>query len=173
MTALALVLLAALPAEQLAASDGTSRSLAAEVAAHDFTVVLFFSAECPVVRSHDARIIALAKIFPQVHFLAVDAQATATLEGAKASVEKRSYPFPMVVDAKGTWADALGVRFSATVVVLERAGRVRYFGGIDDRRVETSPTAKPFLESALEKLLAGKEPEPSTTRPLGCVLKRP
>ncbi|MFT3712397.1 MAG: redoxin family protein [Archangium sp.] len=164
MISLALTLLiSALPAD-----------LSTEVSAHDFTVVWFFSAECPVVRAHDARLIELSKQFPSVRFIAVDAQTTATPERAKSAAEKRAYPFPIVVDEKGLWADALGVRFSATVVVIDRSGRTRYFGGVDDQRVDTtSAEPKPYLRSALEKLLAGKDPEPATTRPLGCVLKRP
>lgn len=173
-TLVLLTLLNALPAGSFEASDGTSVDLNTVVKAHRFTAVLFFSAECPVQRSHDARFLSLVERFGKdVHFVAVDAQVSATLEKAKAQVEKRKYPFVVVVDPKGAWADALGARYSTTVVVLDGEGKVHYRGGIDDQRVTVSPGETPFLANALERLLAGKEPESVEARSLGCVLKRP
>jgi peroxiredoxin len=170
-----LLLLAALPTAPLAATDGQTHSLAGEVGAHPWTVVVFFSRECPVMRSHDGRLRELATTFSErgVGFVAVDAQSGASLEQANRDVQSRGYSFPLVVDPAGTWADALEVRFSTTVVVLDARGRVRYRGGFDDQRVKVSDDFKPLLRAALEALLAGGEPVSVETKALGCVLRRP
>lgn len=168
-----LLFLTALPSTQLPGTDGKTHALATEASAHAWTVVLFFSRECPVQRAHDARLLALAHDFAgRVSFIAVDAQAGATLEASKRDVEARGYPFPLVVDPDGTWADALEVRFSTTLVVLDANGRVRYRGGLDDQRVKVSDDFTPLARNALEKLLAGAEPERVETKALGCVLRR-
>jgi thiol-disulfide isomerase/thioredoxin len=174
MNALLLLVLTQLPTVSLPATDGATHALAAEVARHDLTAVLFFSRECPVQRSHDARLLELVHDFAPkgVAFVAVDAQADASLEKDTEAVRARGYPFPVVIDAEGTWSDALGVRFSTTLVVLDSKGRVRYRGGLDDERVKVSNDATPLARRALERLVAGQEPERVETKALGCVLRR-
>ncbi|MFO0595341.1 MAG: redoxin domain-containing protein [Myxococcaceae bacterium] len=174
MTLLLSLLLHALPATSLPATGGGSISLAAEVAAHELTVVLFFSAECPVQRSHDARFLELVKAYEGrgVHFIAVDAQSNASIEKATEQAARRQYPFPLVVDVEGTWADALGARFTTTVAVIDRQGVTRYLGGIDSDRVTLTETATPFLRDALEAVLGGREVPNAQTKALGCVLRR-
>ncbi len=174
MTAMLLLLLSQVNAAPLPATDAIAHSLRDETARRAFTVVLFFSRECPVQRSHDARLLELVRDFASkgVGFIAVDAQADASLEKDTEAVRARGYPFPIVVDPEGTWADALGVRFSTTLVVLDVRGRVRYRGGLDDDRVRLSTEATPLARRALERLLAGQEPERVETKALGCVLRR-
>jgi AhpC/TSA family len=172
---LALVLAAPpLPTTPLPSTGGGTRALATEVKAHPWTMVLFFSRECPVQRSHDARLLELVRDFAPrgVSFVAVDAQADATLEKAEHDVVARGYPFPIVVDPDGLWADALEVRFSTTLVLLDASGRVRYRGGLDDERVKVSTGATPLARRALEQVLAGHEPVSAETKALGCVLRR-
>ena len=171
---LAVLLAGALPSASLPATGKTTRSLSSEVRAHPWTVVLFFSSECPVQRAHDPRLLELVRDFAPrgVSFIAVDAQADASMEKAEQALSKRGYPFPIVVDVDGTWADALEVRFSTTLVVLDHQGHVRYRGGLDDERVKISNEATPLARRALEQLLAGHEPERVDTKALGCVLRR-
>jgi peroxiredoxin len=174
VTGLLLLVLVQLPTTPLPATDGATYALAAEVARHDFTVVLFFSRECPVQRSHDARLLEVVHDFASkgVAWVAVDAQVDASLEKDREAARARGYPFPIVVDPEGTWADALTVRFSTTLVVLDAKGRVRYRGGLDDDRVKLSSDVTPLARRALERLVTGQEPERVETKALGCVLRR-
>ncbi len=164
----------ALSTTSLPSTSGGTVSLAAEVKAHRWTMVLFFSRECPVQRSHDARLLELVRDFSArgVTFFAVDSQADAALEKSERDVAARGYPFPIIVDPDGEWADSLEVRFSTTLVLLDSTGRVRYRGGLDDERVKVSTAATPLARLALEQVLAGREPERAETKALGCVLRR-
>jgi peroxiredoxin len=162
----------ALPTTEFPNAPGGTASLAKLVQAHPFTVVFFFSAECPVQRSHDARLLELVKAFDGVGFVGVDAQADADLARDAKEASRRGYPFPLLVDTEGALADLLGVRYSTTVVVLDAKGVVHYRGGLDSDRVKLSDSPTPFLKAALEALVAGQEPHVTESKALGCVLRR-
>ena len=70
---------APLPDVVLPASDGPPRQLAEIARAAPFTVVVFFAADCPVQRAHDARLRELFERYRArgVAMIAVDSEATA------------------------------------------------------------------------------------------------
>jgi hypothetical protein len=138
------------------------------------TVVVFFSADCACQRAHDARLndLALAYRSRGVQFVAVDAEVTATAAHDVAEARARGYPFPILSDPEGSSADALGAESAMHTVVLDGAGRVHYRGGLDSDRNTLTASASPWLKDALDRLLAGREPEMAETTSLGCVLRR-
>jgi hypothetical protein len=139
-----------------------------------FTVVVFFSADCPCQRAHDGRLRDLfARYRPRgVGMVAVDAEATATPAGDREEARARGYPFPILTDPEGATADALGAAFATYAVVIDAGGRVRYRGGLDSDRNHITPGASAWLSDALDRLLAGREPEPAETTSMGCSLRR-
>jgi thiol-disulfide isomerase/thioredoxin len=139
-----------------------------------FTVVTFFSASCPSQKLHDARLVELARAYAPrgVRFVAIDAEAEAEVERDRAEAAARGYPFPLLVDPSGAWADRFDATASTESFVLDRDGRVRYRGGIDSDRTHASPSVRPWLRDALEALLAGQEPPRATTTPQGCAIRR-
>jgi peroxiredoxin len=164
----------ALPDHRLASTEGGSRSLADLVRQAPLTVVVFFSADCACQRAHDARLndLALAYRSRGVQFVAVDAEVTATAAHDLAEARARGYPFPMLSDPEGLSADALGAELATQTVVLDGGGRVRYRGGLDSDRTTLTASVSPWLKDALDRLLAGREPELAETTSLGCVLRR-
>jgi peroxiredoxin len=158
----------------LRGSDGLTHRLAELSRGAPFTVVTFFSAECPVQRAHDARLRALADRFRErgVAFVAVDSEATATPAGDAAEAHRREYPYPLLTDAKGILADALGAEYATYSVVLDGSLRVRYRGAVDADKHFLHESAEPYLREALDRLLAGREPEHAETEALGCALRR-
>jgi peroxiredoxin len=174
MSAVLLGLLLSLPSAPLPTVGATPQSLDQLVRAQKLTAVFFWSWPCPVVRSHAKRFQALVQDFSSrgVTFIAVDSQADATVEHAEKARAERGDTFPLVLDLTSSWADALDVRFSATLVILDQQGRVRYRGGLDSNRVKLTDDAVPLAREALERLLAGQEPAQTQTKALGCVLRR-
>jgi len=162
-----------LPTTPFAASDGKAYVLKDTLAASRFTVLVFFAHTCPIMRAHDARVIALAQKYAEkgVRVLLVDSEADATAERAAKDAAERHYPFPILVDADGALAHALGVRFATTAVVLEAGGKVRYRGGIDADKQRLRPESPFYLADALDAVLAGGSPKESETKALGCVLR--
>lgn len=162
-----------LPAGPFPASDGKAYALADTLAASRFTVLVFFAHGCPIMRAHDARVVALAGKYAEqgVRVLLVDSEADATPERAARDAAERRYPFPILVDAAGALAHALEVRFATTAVVLDAAGKVRYRGGIDADKQRLRPESPFYLAEALDAVLAGGAPKAAETKALGCILR--
>jgi len=58
------------------------------------------------------------------------------------------------------------------VFVLDREGRLRYRGALDDTSFAQRVPTRVSLEDAVQALLAGKSPCASETRPHGCTIVR-
>ena len=159
-------------ADRLHGTDGTLHAVLPSDP-HAYTVVIFFSADCHVLLAHDDRIRRLAADFasPRVRILAVDSEIDASLERDRAEIERRRYPFPVLLDRGGKLARSLGATFASYTVVLDGEGSVRYRGGIDSDRVHMRDDATHYLEDALTDLLAGKSPRISESKALGCALR--
>lgn len=159
-------------AERLDGTDGGSHAIV-PLEPDAYTVVIFFSTECHVLAVHDERLRKLAADFSprRVRFLAVDPEVSATLDGDRAEVEHRRYPFPIVLDRHGELARSLGAAFAGYAVVIDRDGNVRYRGGIDSDRVRLRDDATHYLSDALTNLLAGKVPRVAESKALGCALR--
>ena len=48
---------------------------------------------------------------------------------------------------------------------------VKYIGAIDDNYQDASAVKEKYLANAIDALLAGKEPNPSFTKAIGCSIK--
>jgi hypothetical protein len=169
-----LLALSAFGCAPLNASQRRPPALAEFLRNSPFTVVEFFSAKCSCQLAHDERLKALANEFQGrgVQFVAVDSEAFATPQVDAAERAGRGYPYPVITDASGQWASALGAEFATYVVVLDRSGAVRYRGGIDSDQAELTAGAMRWLGDALAALVDGREPSARDTKPLGCILHR-
>ena len=165
---------AALPDRALPSTDGAAHRLPDLVRAAPFTVVFFFSADCSCQRAHDARLRELAATYEPrgVRFVAVDAEATATVAGDAREAKERGYTFPMLTDPEGTTADALGAVWATYAVVMDARGTVHYRGGLDSDRSTTTAGATLWLRDAIDHALAGQPAQPAETASLGCALRR-
>jgi AhpC/TSA family len=179
MTGIALMIGCASPpapkvatAERFAGTDGRSHPLAPEPP-DLYSVVLFFSADCHVLRAHDERLRQLALDFQErrVRFVAVDSEVDATLERDRAEALQRQYSFPILLDPGGRLAGSLDAVYAGYIVVVDGSGIVRYRGGIDSDRVHLRDDATPHLRNALEDLVAGRTPRTAESKALGCALR--
>ena len=85
---------------------------------------------------------------------------------------RRGYPFPILGDRGARLADALGAEYASYAVVFDSRGHVRYRGGIDTDRSHLHDGATPYLQDALEDLLAAHEPRFPEGKTLGCSLQK-
>jgi hypothetical protein len=153
-------------------SSGTPRPLDAELGAHAYTVVTFFSSHCPCQRAHDARIRDLiAKETPLgVGFVVVDSAESAVATDRE---ESKARGYPIVLDDAGKLARAVGAEYATFSVVLDREGRILYRGGFDSDRTHLRDDATPYLANALDDLQAGRPVRAPETKALGCMLELP
>lgn len=137
------------------------------------TVVLFISAQCPCSQGYDARMKTLANTYTLrgARFLGVNSSADETAALADAHRRRVGLPFPVVKDDRNLLADRMNAKMTPEVYVLDAKGVVRYSGRIDDSRDATRVT-RHDLQSALDAVLAGKQPLQSHMGALGCAITR-
>ncbi len=149
-------------------TDGSPRPLDAELAAHRYTVVTFFSNHCACMRLHDPRVRDLmAKEGPRdVGFLIVDSEEGATL--GDDATEARSRGYRIVLDDGSKLARALDAEYATYSVILDKEGNVLYRGGFDSNRSHLTDDRTEYLAEALDDLHAGVPLRHAETKALGC-----
>jgi hypothetical protein len=80
------------------------------------------------------------------------------------------WPAPYLHDATQDVARAYGAKTTPDVFVIDGGGRLRYRGAPDADYNDESQNAG-WLRAALDAVLAGRDPEPAETDPVGCSIK--
>lgn len=157
----------------LVEEGGGAAPVSSVVARAPLTALVFFDGRCPVLRAHDGRLRALVDAYrPRgVAFHAVVSSLDANVDEERARVRDRRIGMPVVSDPGARLAKALGVEFSAHVVLFDREGRALYSGAIDDDRGQLREGAVPYARDAIDAALAGKPIVVSKTEALGCPLR--
>jgi hypothetical protein len=167
---------ARLPEVALPALDGKTYALRASPAAAPpapVTVLIFYSAHCACFGAHRETIAAVAARVRarQGRIFLVASEPSAP--GAPAVLPAdAALGIPILIDAGGALARALGAEFATFSVVFDGTQTAVYRGGIDSARTSVGPDAKPYLLPAVEAVLAGRAPERAQAKTLGCTLKR-
>lgn len=164
-------------AERVLASDvvdtqSRTHSVGDLVSTKAWTALVFFSATCPTVSAHDARLIALwdAVRNHDVGLVMVASERDASLAMLRHESASRGYPFPLVWDRNGQLAAVLGVRYASQAFILSRAGEVAYAGSIDSDRRFLHDDATPYLRDAITAVEQGQRPAPADDAAYGCAL---
>jgi len=161
--------------------DGKYVSLANYSDAKGF-IVVFTCNGCPYAKAYQDRIITLDKKYKSKGFpvIAINPNDPSVEPGdsydemVKRSKEK-GYTFPYLFDEKHEIFREFGATNTPHVYLLkkETGGRliVKYIGAVDDNYQDASAVKMPYIENAIEALLSGKDPEPKTTKAIGCSIK--
>jgi hypothetical protein len=141
------------------------------------TVVLWTCNHCPYALAWHDRIIDAARDYAGrgVRFLAVnsndpDRYPADSPDAMRERVERERWPFPYLWDSSQDAARAWGARVTPHVFVLDGELRLRYEGAPDADHQDPSARAT-WLRGALDAVLAGLEPDPEQTKPVGCSVK--
>ncbi len=141
------------------------------------TVVVFTCNHCPYALAWHERILAAARDYAErgVRFLAVNANDAGryprdSLEAMKRRVAAESWPLPYLRDETQEVARAYDAKTTPDVFVLDSQRRLRYRGAPDTDYDDPGQNAA-WLRQALDAVLAGEEPQPAETRPVGCSIK--
>jgi len=164
------------PPFELPDTDGRTRPLSEDgkVAA---TVVVFTCNHCPYALAWHERIAHVARDYAGkgVRVLAINANDAEryprdSYEAMKERVAREDWPMPYLRDERQDVAHAYGARVTPDVFVLDREQRLRYRGAPDGDYDDPAKGAL-WLRDALDALLAGREPSPAQTEPVGCSIK--
>jgi peroxiredoxin len=142
------------------------------------TVVVFTCNHCPYALAWHERIVAVARDYAgrDVRVLAVNSNSVAvqpgdSVEAMRERVEAGEFgPVPYLRDESQAVAREYGAETTPDVFVLDADLRLRYRGAPDEDYDDPSREAS-HLRAALDAVLAGREPSPAATTPVGCTIK--
>jgi hypothetical protein len=142
------------------------------------TAVVFTCNHCPYALAWHDRILAVAREYADrgVRTLLVnpnDAERYPrdSAEAMRERLEREGpWPAPYLRDESQEVARAYDARTTPDVFVLDGDGVLRYRGAPDASYEDESQDAA-WLRSALDAVLAGREPDPVETEPVGCSVK--
>lgn len=156
----------------LADTEGKQRSFN-DLKGKNGALIVFMSAQCPVVKAYADRIVALAKDYQAkgITVIGMNSNATESLDYVKTNMTDRGYSFPMLIDKGNVVADKFGATVTPEVYLFDKEGKLIYRGAIDNDRSGENVTARP-LQEAVDATLAGKAVAKTETKAFGCSIKR-
>jgi peroxiredoxin len=135
-------------------------------------VIVFLSAQCPVVKAYNERISQIAADYAAkgITFIGINSNSTESLDWVKSHAAE-NYKFPMLVDKGNVFADKLGATVTPEVYYIDAKNVLRYHGAIDNDRSGKAITDN-YLRAAFDASLSGKVIEKTKANAFGCSIKR-
>jgi peroxiredoxin len=141
------------------------------------TVVVFTCNHCPYALAWHDRIQETARDYADrgVRVLQINANDSDryprdSMQAMRDRVAAEDWPMPYLHDETQAVARAFGAQVTPDVFVFDSGGRLRYRGAPDADYRDPSANAQ-WLRGALDAVLAGRDPEPAETEPVGCSVK--
>lgn len=164
------------PALALPDTEGNSTTLP-EPGEASATVVVWTCNHCPYALAWHDRLTDVAREYANrdVRFVAVNSNDAERYpaDSPQAMAERydaTEWGMPYLYDESQEVARAFGARTTPDVFVFDADLRLRYRGAPDADHQDPSQEAA-WLRAALDAVLAGSEPDPAETEPVGCSIK--
>ena len=88
-------------------------------------------------------------------------------------VTEEKFTHRMLVDHGNVVADVFAAQSTPHCFVIDKKGVLQYAGALaDDPSGQKGDKARIYFAEATDAVLAGKQPDPATTKPYGCSIKR-
>lgn len=152
-------------------ANGTMQTLN-ELKGKKGAVIIFVSAQCPVVRYYNDRMNQIAADYKAkgINVIGINSNVTENGEQIK-SHAVATFNFPVLVDKNSALADKLNAHSTPEVFFVDAKNILLYHGAIDNDKSGLNIT-QPYLRTAFDSALAGKKIEKTTTTAFGCSIKR-
>ena len=141
-------------------------------------IVVFTCNHCPFAVKYEDRIIELAKKYKPKGYilLAINpndpvAQPDDSFEKMQERAKEKKFPFPYLFDEGQKIYPQYGATKTPHVFLLDQHKVVKYIGAIDDNVEDAKAVKEKYLENAISALEKGLDPNPSTTKAIGCSIK--
>jgi len=158
--------------------DGEYYSLS-DVANIKGYIVTFTCNTCPVAVMYEDRIIDLHNKYADKGYPVIainpndpDVKPGDSFEEMIVRAEEKSFPFLYLFDEKQKVYPAYGATKTPHVFLLDANRVVKYMGAIDDNSRNASAVTETFLADAIDALIKGEKPNPSSTKAVGCSIKK-
>ncbi|HEX7410565.1 MAG TPA: thioredoxin family protein [Bacteroidales bacterium] len=160
--------------------DGKLVSLSNFPAAKGF-VVVFTCNHCPFAKAYQDRIIQIdQKYKPEGYPVIAINPNDPTVEPEDSfdnmilRAKEKKFSFPYLFDETQAVYRQYGAKRTPHIFLLQKQGNdlvVKYIGAIDDNSQDASKVTNTYLANAIDNLLAGRVPDPATTKAIGCSIK--
>ena len=155
---------------------GKSHSLA-DFKDKKVVVLAFLGTECPLARQYGERLAELSKKFADkgVQFLGVNSNRQDAITEIASYARIYHIEFPILKDLNNKLADQIGAARTPEIFLLDQDRVVRYHGRIDNQYgigYVKKTVSEPYLQAAIEELLAGKPVTQAETGVVGCFIGR-
>ena len=136
------------------------------------TVIVFLSAQCPVVKGYNERISQIAADYQAkgINFIGINSNATESNDWVKSNAAE-NYKFPVLKDEGNVIADKLGATVTPEVYYFDTKNVLLYHGAIDNDKSGKAIT-DPYLRTAFDSSLSGKAIAKTRANAFGCSIKR-
>jgi peroxiredoxin len=155
----------------LPGTDGQTHSLN-DLKGKNGAVVIFLSAQCPVVKGYIERISAVAADYRAkgIVFIGINSNATEDLAWVKSDAEQ-NFKFPVLIDKGNKLADKLGATVTPEAFYVDAKNVLTYHGAIDNDRSGKAITDQ-YLRAAFDQSLAGQKVVNTRKNAFGCSIKK-
>jgi peroxiredoxin len=141
-------------------------------------LVIFTCNTCPYAQAYEGRIIDLHNKYAPLGYpvIAINpndptVQPGDNFQAMQDRAKERKYPFEYCLDEGQKVFPKYGASRTPHVFLLDKTRRVRYVGAIDDSVDDETQVTRRYVEEAIAAVMAGKDPDPSLTRAIGCGIK--
>jgi peroxiredoxin len=160
--------------------DGKFISLSDYPEAKGF-IIIFTCNHCPYAKAYQDRIIQLDKKYKPLGYPVIaispndpEIVPEDSYENMVQVAKEKGFIFPYLFDGTQEVYRKYGAKRTPHVYLLEKGPGgliVRYIGAIDDNYENASQVKTPYLANALDALLAGRTPDLTFTKAIGCSIK--
>lgn len=140
--------------------------------------VVFTCNHCPYAKAWEDRLIALQRDFSKsgVQLLLINSNDPVkfpadSFENMKLRSKEKAYPSPYLFDESQEVARAYGATRTPEIFLFDTDRVLRYHGAPDDNFDDPAAVTRPYLRDAIEALIAGRRPDTTDTKPVGCTIK--
>lgn len=137
------------------------------------TVLIWLSAQCPVVKGYHERINAISADYAAkgINFVGINSNVTEDLNWVKTDAATVGYKFPILIDKGNILADKLGATVTPEIFFVDSKGKLLYHGALDNDRSGRN-VEETYAKAAFDASLAGQKIERPSTKAFGCEIKR-
>ena len=93
-------------------------------------------------------------------------------DAMKKYARSQSYSVPDLVDNSSKLADAFGANHTPELFLFDNSNKLVYKGAMNDNPGNPQDAKEMYIFSAIDAMVAGKTPNPQTTKSIGCSIKR-
>ncbi|MCD6010744.1 MAG: thioredoxin family protein [Flavipsychrobacter sp.] len=86
--------------------------------------------------------------------------------------KSQNFKVPYLADDNSRLADLFGAMHTPQLFLFNNKMKLAYKGAMNDNPGNPGGATKTFIEDAINAVVAGKDPDPNTTRSVGCSIKR-